>query len=271
MSKPLIESLESWEDAEKRMNQVWEAHWSSQKSEFQLQISQPLFRGQANSNWELNTTLDRILKNELISVEQYHFALRKILNEVSSWTEKRWEIDESAKPSVSSFGDYLSFIPQKTYEFMTYLRHHGFPSPLLDWTHSPYVAAFFAFRDIPIDAQTVSIFIYQQNLGEGTITEIGKPYIAVMGPNVFTHYRHYKQQCEYSICIQYEDNDFVYKPHHLVFDLGIQGQDQLLELKIPVSEKKKVMRKLISMNINSISLFESEDGFIQGLGEKAFL
>jgi len=29
---------------------------------------------------------------------------------------------------------------------MTRLRHHGFPSPLLDWPQSPYIAAFFAFN-----------------------------------------------------------------------------------------------------------------------------
>jgi hypothetical protein len=32
-------------------------------------------------------------------------------------------------------------------EYLAYLRHHGFPTPLIDFTSSSYIALFFACED----------------------------------------------------------------------------------------------------------------------------
>ena len=49
-------------------------------------------------------------------------------------------------------------IPKENGAFFNLVQHHGYPTPLLDWTYSPYVAIFFAFRDISRgDAHSASV------------------------------------------------------------------------------------------------------------------
>jgi hypothetical protein len=142
-----------------------------------------IFRGQADSEWRLETTLERNGQSIMPIADYYNLIVRQVGPSVSSFTsmqapsfnENLWkELSARAQYERSIFFDQAVFPGGEHFEYVAYLRHHGFPSPLLDWSLSPYVAAFFAFRDAAPKIEKRSIFVYcdrPQGIGGGTIGE----------------------------------------------------------------------------------------------------
>jgi hypothetical protein len=109
-------------------------------------------------------------------------------------------------PTVDTFRDLelLSlhkFPPVHQYRYMAYLRHFGFPSPLLDWSRSPFVATFFAFRDASVSDKPKkrSIYAYCESPKGVKGGAVGEPTIHPIGPYVQTHQRHFRQRCDVSV------------------------------------------------------------------------
>ena len=227
-----------------------------------------IFRGQASYGWSLETTLERA-SPKFTELAEYYRVVAVAKTQIETFTNRRWdEIDYVKTIERLKEYDALRFSNLPSYDFLVYLRHHGFPSPLLDWSRSLYVAAYFAFH--APKAERVAIFVYQEHAGNGKVSSSGSPQIMVMGSNVRSHPRHFLQQGEYTLCCQYSEETWHFAQHARVFEKGVEDQDRLWKLTVPSSEARKVLKHLDEYNINAFSLFQSEESLMSSLANRIF-
>src|SRR5207247_288797 len=69
------------------------------------------------------------------------------------------------------------------YNYLVFLRHYGFPSPLLDWTESPFIAAYFAYCDGK-QGQDCNVYCFIETTDGVMSGQGGEPDIHVQGPHV---------------------------------------------------------------------------------------
>lgn len=225
-------------------------------------VSRPLFRGHRDSRWKLATTLERSGTGET-SFASYHshcVSVRRFMGNLSPCA-----IPFEPNPSTA-MRDLWNGIPN--YEFLAFLRHHGFPSPLLDWSGSPYVAAFFAFRHkAPEGADAVRIFQYRAFTGAGRGGWSREAQLHELGPFATVHERHATQQCSYTVSLKAgEDGNAVICSHEaaLANARSTSGyQDEISTYDIAASERERALADLFSMNITPHTLFGSLDALVE--------
>ena len=212
-----------------------------------------LFRGQEGP-WRLRTSfhrtgradLNRFLSEDIISLR----------NQLSVRTKHLFNLD----------------IPDHLGAFFNLVQHHGYPTPLLDRTYSPYVAAFFAYRramqNKPGQSSKVRIHVFDQALWRSDQRQIllflfPGPHVSIGEFIAIENERMIPQQAA-STLSNIDDIETYIKSRES------EEKQYLRAIDLPVEDRDQVMRELAYMGITAGSLFPGLDGACEELRERNF-
>ncbi len=215
-----------------------------------------LARGQADSTWSLKTSFHRLNQKRMTLRQYFEQVLPVLADYIGSHEKRRINLSE----------------PQVNGAFLAYVQHYGFPTPLLDWTFSPFMSAYHAFsvcEELPQESQSVSIYlfdylswceIYQPILDYRE----SKPHVSLLYPQALGNLRQLHQQGIYFFT-NIEDIE-----KHIEQKEKESRKIFLEKYNIPISEKPRVLADLEVMGINALSLFGGTEGVCRYFKESVF-
>ncbi len=212
-----------------------------------------IFRGQQEP-WKLQTSFHR--RNRYCIDDFINFDVKNLHQRLSSLTSHYFDLS----------------VAEQNGAFFNLLQHHGYPTPLLDWSHSPYVSAFFAFRDWPINYDgEVSVRLYIFNslkwhklYNQTNLLNPPFPHLSVMEFVSINNPRLVPQQA-ITTATNIDDIE-----HYLLECSKTKNIDFIQAVDIPASEREKAMQDLRYMGITAGSMFPDIDGACEEFRERHF-
>ena len=166
-------------------------------------------------------------------------------------------------------------IPDENGAFFNLVQHHGYPTPLLDWTCYPYVAAYFAYRGIsnadaakaPNDKR-VRIIVFDQeqwrkDFPQPLVLNSAFPYFSIMESLAIDNARMIPQQAASSVTNIDDIESYIKSKENA-------EKKYLHAIDLPMKDRTEVICELSYMGITAGSLFPGLDGACEELKERFF-
>lgn len=213
-----------------------------------------LFRGQ-NKPWRLRTSFHRSGRAYLERFQREDVPAR--YRQLSARTRHVFKL----------------MIPEENGAFYNLVQHHGYPTPLLDWTYSPYVAAYFAYRGIsnddakrasPDDLVRIIVFDQLDWRKWSQLNHLLRSglHVSIQEFPAIENERMIPQQAASTITNVDDIETYVLRK--------CPGSRTLFAVDLPVGERSEVVRELGYMGITAGSLFPGLDGACEELKERYF-
>lgn len=205
------------------------------------------FRGQRDSTWPLKTTFLRYSEINGITLAFYdEVIIPQLINPVGDKYGKKFDAKN----------------PQEYASFLSLLQHYSFPTPLLDWTLCPYIAAYFAFKN---PAEYVKVFVFDaeswhQPRHALPVRQVQSPYVHVTAVEPYNagNPRVIAQKGKFTLTNAPNLEEYIRDHPANIF---IQESESFIQsITMPRTEKIKAMRDLNLLGINERSLCLNRDG-----------
>jgi hypothetical protein len=242
--------------------------WQEYK-QFVDQLSENwVFRGQLSDQWDLRNAIERTdfihlhpgIESEFVS--EFQRGARNYLQK-----------DE---------------LPEHLIEWLALMQHHGAPTRLLDFSKSPFIAAYFAFEQCHMEPDSyIAIWainfhflktravveleeefgedfknsksLINESLFEKIFYQNNKNMVFPVEP--FSMNRRYSLQQSLFVSTGTSAEPFM---NQLNF-LGNDASKAVIKIELPTLLQKEVLRDLQKMNLNRASLFPDLDGYAASL------
>lgn len=198
----------------------------------------------------------------------FHMTNRKNL----AWY-RDWDVNEMRRTLSSQLKHVFDVRDaDQNGAFYNLLQLNGYPTPLLDWSLSPFVAAYFAFCAKPngrADNDCVRIFILDAKNWRKDFPQMGaiayvRPHFSIIDLLAIENHRMVPQQAKATLT---NVDDF--EAYLMLLGQQFKGE-YLFSIDLPISDRERALSDLNLMGINAGSLFPGIDGTCEAMRYRNF-